>query len=171
VMIPAYAAELALDPAVAIRMVRETPAAPVLHDAHAIPANDEREPATEAEITPGDLFRDRDGDEWVAVSAGHECFLVNPAQFYGIKHVVETWGPLVKYLSDDEPISTVEPAKTHDLSVRREFGNVVVTAEVEAGNRVVYLQDGVAQDLGRVLAALTPTQREVLIDDLAGGAK
>src|SRR5690242_16454478 len=34
------------------------------------------------------------------------------------------------------------PAKTHDLSVRREFGNVVVRAESEEGNRLVYLQEG-----------------------------
>jgi len=61
------------------------------------------------------------------------------------------------------------PAKTHDLSVRREFGNVVVRAEGEEGNRLVYLQEGVAQDLGRVLDALTPAQIALLISELTGG--
>jgi hypothetical protein len=64
-----------------------------------------------------------------------------------------------------------QPAKTHDLSIVRVHGNVVIEAAAETDGRAVYLQDGVGQDLGRVLAALTPAQRQLLVDDLTGGEK
>ncbi len=151
-------------------------AEPEVHDAHAIPATDEPEPATAEEINPGDICRDRDDDEWVAVSTGHQTFLVDAVFLHGIKEATEKWGPLVKYdFGEGGPISdaaaALAPVKTHDLSIVRVHGNVVIEAAAETDGRAVYLQDGAALDLGRVLDALTPTQRELLIDDLKGGAK
>lgn len=169
-LIEDLAAELGLTGEQAIDMVRETLPPAEVHDTHAIPAQNKPKPAA-AEINPGDLFADADDDEWVAVSTGHETCLVNPAQLYATKQVVEKWGPLVKYLSDDEPISTVEPAKTHDLSIRRtRNGNVSIAVEGERAAQV-YLLDGVALDLGRVLEALAPAQLQLLVDDLTGGEK
>lgn len=64
-----------------------------------------------------------------------------------------------------------EPAKTHDLWVDRRNGNVVIAVERETDVHRVYLQEGVARDLGYVLAPLTPAQRQLLIDDLTGGER
>ncbi len=162
-------------------------AEPVVHDTHAVPAGDEPAPVTETEINPGDLFADRDDDEWVAVSTGPETFLVNPVFLFTVKHALQNWAPLIKYdLGEGEPITPTgkeladwerdliassRRAKSHDLSIVRVHGNVVIEANDQNGSHLVYLQDGVALDLGRVLAVLTPTQREVLIDDLTDGAK
>lgn len=157
-----------------------------VHDTHAIPAADEVEPATAEEIKPGDLFCDRDDDEWVAVSTGNETFLVNPVFLHTTKQVIEESGPLVKYLSDDEPISAVEqvkscpscphcgktfhvedaPAKTHDLSVFRNQGKLVIAVEDETDDLRVYLPEGVDRDLGRALALLKPAQIALLIGEL-----
>jgi hypothetical protein len=63
-----------------------------------------------------------------------------------------------------------EPAKTHDLSIQFRNGNTVITVGNEPDGHQVYLPVGVAEDLGRVLAHLTSTQRQLLIDVLTGGA-
>ncbi len=64
-----------------------------------------------------------------------------------------------------------EPAKTHDLSVRKLHGGTIIAADSEAEGYDAYLPPGVAQDLGRVLAVLTPAQVRLLIGELTGGEK
>ena len=114
-----------------------------IHDTHSIPAHDDAdrdlcadegcgacapvpaavEPATEAEINPGDLLADVDDDEWVAVTTGHETFLVNPVFLFTIKNVIEKWGPLIKYdLSEYAPVPDEEIALPAPAAEQARFG-------------------------------------------------
>lgn len=175
-----------------------------LHDTHAIPATDE----PEQEIKPGDVFRDRDGDEWAAVTTDNGLVRlfwhykpgdeINYTPGCTLEEVDAVYGPITKvepaaeqvkscpscpqcgktFHVTDEPeladwerdlLASSAPIKTHDLSIVKRDGNVVITVENELEDHQVYLQDGVALDLGRVLAGLTPAQRQLLVDDLVGG--
>jgi hypothetical protein len=80
-----------------------------------------------------------------------------------------TLAALIAEIADPE--SAALAAKTHDLAVDRRNGNVVIAVESESDVHRVYLQEGVARDLGYVLAPLTPAQRQLLIDDLTDGEK
>ncbi len=138
---------------------------------------------TPPEIKPGDEFIDDELDKWTAIRQGEDMALrfgEGPDEIILSPGEAErAYGPMTKVEHPSGAAAALarlgdayaEPAKTHDLSVRREHGNVIVTAEAATGNCQVYLQDGVALDLGRVLAALTLIQREVLIDDLMGGGQ
>lgn len=149
-----------------------------VHDTHAIPADDE--PAADQKYLPGDwvdltlrnarVFGVGATDEHSVLMVGHDA-MPEIASIALTDDVIVT--VLVRTRAEVPSPSDlhVEPAKTHDLTIRREFGNVVVRAEAATGNRVVYLQDGAARDLGRVLDALTPAQRQLLIGELKGGKK
>ncbi len=151
-----------------------------VHDTHAIPATDEHVPTGDQKYLPGD---------WVDLTLRNaRVFGVGATDEHSVLMVGhDTMPEVVSIALTDDVIVTVlvrtraeapgpseldiEPAKTYDLSVRREFGNVIVRAEAGLGSRVVYLQDGVALDLGHALAVLTPAQIALLVDDLTGGEK
>ncbi len=150
--------ELGMSGDEAIRLVL----APIVHDSHAIPADDEPVPV-DALVLPwqNPILIDKDGDHWQVVAWHADGDLTMP-----ISRVRRDYGPLTV-----AGIEQPEPAKTHDLAIDRSSGNVVVAAATETDGRVVYLPAGVALDLGRVLAVLTPAQRQLLVDDLTGGVK
>jgi len=164
-----------------------------VHDTHAIPADDEpaAEPKpgpacprcgkmflVEDELVLGEEYTDAQDDIWKVVrlkgglglrfDEGDGFPLVFP-----FDEVRLSYGPLTKLrptvdLSLPAPNADA-PAKTHDLTVDRVHGNVVITVEGPEGEHQVYLQEGVAQDLGRVLAPLKTAQIALLIGELKGG--
>ncbi len=145
-----------------------------VHDAHAIPAGDEpvRDPSADYSdfmaLDPGlaEVFADGRGQRYFTVDLCDKLLLIDRDFVYDVPDmVIRKVGPLTRAY----PVA--EPAKTHDLSIVRAHGNVVIEAAAETDGRAVYLQDGAARDLGRVLAVLTPAQIALLVDDLKGGAK
>lgn len=151
VQLRALAAELGFEPADAERLVTETlPPAPV-HDTHAIPAGDEPEPVSAAQFDEAiAIVMERPSDEPLSLS---EVRQVRAALDAG------------RRLAGGH----VEPAKTHDLWVRKQLFGTLVAAESETDDRRVFILAGSVLDLGRVLAVLTPAQRQLLVDDLTGG--
>ncbi len=135
---------------------------PAVHDTHAIPAGDESVPV-DMLVLPwqNPILIDKDGDHWQVVAWHADGDLTMP-----LSRVRRDYGPL-NAIWAEQP----EPAKTHDLSIRRPFGGTSIAVEGEEDNHSVYLAAGVGLDLGRVLAVLTPAQIALLVDDLIGGAK
>ncbi len=145
------------------------------HDTHAIPPDDEPaagQPLIVNQAKHGDTFYDRDHyvDMWTAINTGETRPRFfwnyepgNELHSYGstLEEVEAQYGPLTKV----EPA----PAKTHDLSIQFRNGNAVITVGNEPDGHQVYLPVGVAEDLGRALSHLTPTQRQLLVDVLTGG--
>lgn len=166
--------ELGMSGDEAIRLVL----APVVHDTHAIPAGDEPAPA-DTLVLPwqNPILIDKDGDRWRVVAYQADSDLTIP-----ISVVRRDYGPLTVAGAEQAKRCPscqhcgqtfhIEPAKTHDLAIRRRIGgDVVIVVGDEADGHQVYLSAGTAQDLGRALAALAPAQRQLLIDDLVGGEK
>jgi hypothetical protein len=132
-----------------------------LHDSHAIPSQDEPKPADVIVLPVDDpVLIDKDGDRWKVVASNADSDVTMT-----IARVIRDYGPVT--------VAGVEqPAKTHDLSVRKGDGdNLVITVENEKDDVRVYMPTGFAQDLGVVLDLLTPAQVRLLIGELTGGER